>query len=265
MDWKLIILLLVIAADVTQAGLERVLGAKKEVQEKLNAADQLDGTVHIEQEGDQTGERRLREESRDHAMGNEFKNKIKSTVDNSKQRGCGRKRSICSVDASSLRIQPESFEIKGGEALFKVYEHGVPGVLYDMKISIYGSDMASTKAYLENVKGTVKSTFTTPEPMSKGMAAYGAIFSMIGSINYFKKGEKTRGGYSLAMSIDNIGQLTGLNTFARRLADKVVLYSTEQTIKEASGILRTVEKTTTLAKLSPLIGIVFNGYLLRKT
>ena len=63
------------------------------------------------------------------------------------------------------------------------------------------------------------------------------------------------------MSIDNIGQVTGLNTFARKLADKVVLYSTEQAIKEASGILRTVEKTTTLAKLSPVIGIVFKALL----
>ena len=212
----------------------------------------------------QTRETQVQKEARKDATTEEIESSIVDRSEQSRREGCGRKRSICSVDASSLRIQPESLKIKGGEALFKVYEYGVPDVLYDRKINIYGSDMKATKAYLE-IKGKVKSTYATPkfvipESVSKGMAAYGAIFGTIGSINYFKKGDYVRGGFSLAMSIDNVGQVTGLNTFVRKLVDKVALKSVEE---EAGVILRTVGKTAAkLGKLSPVVGFVSSEYFI---
>ena len=120
--------------------------------------------------------------------------------------------------------------------------------------------MPATKAFLDTVKQKATSRFSVPGSMDKGMTAYGAIFGVIGSINYFEKADYVRGGFALAESIHGVGDLTHVNKFAKKLANKVVLRSAVDILEEAGGISKAVKTTTKLGHLSPVIGITFDIY-----
>ena len=186
-----------------------------------------------------------------------------------------RKRSACSlkdrksVDENSIKVNNEKVE-------FDMVDRRDAAQREHVVLQVSANELATPKLIEDHMvksrRAGATKVYTT---VNKGLAVHGLIFSALGAIDYFSKGDNVHGGVSLTMSAHTLGGITGVNEMVNKVG-KQVLRSAAKGVAKGLNLERGLETFSTkveqymekgVGKMLgdiPLVGLAFDIYFIKE-
>ncbi len=245
----------------------------------------------LAQKTDAKGRKRNRLDPVGASRGDDTKRYVTRSVKQRIESGCDtsvKKRSVC-TDSEKWKIIEDSITLEEHKLTFETINEEGGRESYEVDIDV--SELSTTKFVKERMalvdeyfKDTLTRTDTDVEPtgldrVNQGLNAYGLIVNLLGSVQYFSRGEYGKGAFSMAQLVHSLGGLEGidkvLNKLTDKVLDKVMSYSVEKI-----GLTESIERLSnegeealgeTASKLLkreesaiPYVGLAFDFYFIQE-
>ena len=136
-----------------------------------------------------------------------------------------KKRAACSLeDRDAVAVDEESIQFEENSVEFDVVDRRNAKERTNMKISLENVDLALpklTKEYL--TKSRTAGATEAYAKINKGLAVHGLIFSVLGAMDFFTKGDDVRGTITLSQSVHTLGGLIGINEVVTKVGKHVLV------------------------------------------
>ena len=145
-----------------------------------------------------------------------------------------------------------------------------------MMISLENVELAMPKLIKEYItKSRTTGATEAYAKINKGLAVHGLIYSILGAIDFFTKGDDVRGNITLSQSVHTLGGLTGINEVVTKVG-KHVLSEAAKGLARSLGLERGLERFSTnverymekgVGKLLgdiPGVGLAFDIYFIEQ-
>ena len=179
-------------------------------------------------------------------------------------------------------VDEETVKIENNRVTYEVYDKENPSERETMETEVDESKLSS-KELMDEMHEQVtelQSEGGVGSKINKGLAIYGAVMGIKGTVDAFEKGEIAKGSISLSQTLHGIGELTGVNQKIYKAASKAlgkianrnvgqVSESIETAIGENAGeliareggeALSTIGKVGELFEDIPVVGTAFGLY-----
>ncbi|CAB4039521.1 Hypothetical predicted protein [Paramuricea clavata] len=187
------------------------------------------------------------------------------------------KRASCALeDRVRVTVDEESIKITDSYVEFDLVSRRDAKKRSHRKISLESIDLATPKLIKEYMS---KSHFAgAPEAyakINKGLAVHGLIFSFLGAMNYFSKGDNVRGTFTLSQSVHTLGDLTGINEVATKVG-RHLLRRAAKNVAKGLNLEKGLERFSTkverymekgvgkLLGAIPVVGLAFDVYFVEQ-
>ena len=180
-----------------------------------------------------------------------------------------KKRASCSLeDRDAVTVDEESIQFDDNSVEFDVVDRRNAKERTHMKISLENVDLALPKLIEEHVtKSRTAGATKAYAKINKGLAVHGLIFSVLGAIDFFTKGDDVRGAITLSQSVHTLGGLTGINEVVTKIG-KHVFSEAAKVLARGLGLERGLERfSTKVEKLLgdiPGVGLAFDIYFIEQ-
>ena len=180
-------------------------------------------------------------------------------------------------------VNEESIAVKEGKVTYEIYESSDPSSGRNIETDLDETKMTS-QDLIDEMHEQTKSLQQEGEgaagKINKGLAIYGAVMGIKGTVEAFEKGEVLKGTISLAQTLHGLGELSGINQKVYKLAGKAVgklankaigrvSEAIGQVVGEDAGrliagegaeLLSTIGEIGELAEDIPIVGTAFGIY-----
>ena len=189
-----------------------------------------------------------------------------------------KKRAACSLEElnDDIIVDEKSIKVTETNVEIDVVDSRDAKKRTHLQLDITADDLATPKRIKESMSKS-KRTGASKQyvKVNKGLAVHGMIFSALGAINYFSRGDDVRGGIAVSQSIHTLGALTGVNEIAAKAGKQLLRYSALKVakgLKMEQGLARFSEKVDRfmekgVGKLMgdiPGVGLVFDIYFIEQ-
>lgn len=189
-----------------------------------------------------------------------------------------KKRAACSLEElnDEIIVDEKSIKITKRKVELDVVDRRDAKQRTHLQLDITADELATPKRIKESISKS-KRTGASKQyvKVNKGLAVHGMIFSALGAIDYFSRGDDVRGGFAVSQSIHTLGALTGLNEIASKVGKKLLRYTALKVakgLKMEEGLARFSEKVDRfmekgVGKLMgdiPGVGLVFDIYFIEQ-
>ena len=157
-----------------------------------------------------------------------------------------RKRSTCLLeDRDAVTIDKESIQFEENKVEFDVADRRNAKERTHMKISLGNVDLALPNLIKEHItKSRTVGATKAYARINKVLAVHGLIFSVLGAIDFFSKGDHVHGAITLSQSVHTLGGLTGINKVVTKVGKHVFSEVAEGLAKDL-GLKRVFERFST--------------------
>ena len=179
-------------------------------------------------------------------------------------------------------VDEETVEIENNRVTYEVYDKENPSERETMETEIDESKLSSKELMdeMHEQATELQSEGGVGSKIGRGLAIYGAVMGIKGTVDAFEKGEIAKGSISLSQTLHGIGELTGVNQKIYKAASKAlgkianrnvgrVSESIETAIGEDAGELMAREGGEALSTIGevgelfediPVVGTAFGLY-----
>ena len=188
-----------------------------------------------------------------------------------------KKRAACSLeDRDAVIVDEKSVKFKDNNVEFDVVDRRNAKERTHMMISLENVELAMPKLIKEYItKSRTTGATEAYAKINKGLAVHGLIYSILGAIDFFTKGDDVRGNITLSQSVHTLGGLTGINEVVTKVG-KHVLSEAAKGFARSLGLERGLERFSTnverymekgVGKLLgdiPGVGLAFDIYFIEQ-
>ena len=181
----------------------------------------------------------------------------------------------------TYEIDEESITVEGKKATYEIYEPLDPSSRQTKETELDESKMTSKDVMDEMHKQAVSLQGEGVKgKINKGLAIYGTVMGIKGTVEAFERGDVTHGTINLAQTLHGIGELSGINQKIYKAAGKAVGKIASKAIgrvseavgtvlgedagkllaREGGELLSTIGEVGELAEDIPIIGTAFGIY-----
>lgn len=139
-----------------------------------------------------------------------------------------KKRQACSLEEinNDMIVDEKSIKVKETKIELDVVDRRDATKRKHLEINLSPDELATPKLvqekFAESERPHVSQRYAK---INKGLAVHGLIFSALGAIDYFQRGDDVRGGIAVSQSLHTLGGLTGFNEIASKAAKQALRYS----------------------------------------
>ena len=183
----------------------------------------------------------------------------------------------------TYEVNEDSIAVKEGKATYEIYEPSDPSSRRNVETDLDESKMTS-QDLLDEMHEQAQSLQQEGEgaagKINKGLAIYGAVMGIKGTVEAFEKGDILHGTINLAQTLHGLGELSGINQKIYKAAGKAVgklasraVSRVSETIGQVVGedagkliagegaeLLSTIGEVGELFEDIPIIGTAFGIY-----
>ena len=185
------------------------------------------------------------------------------------------------VSGKKYEINEDSISVEDGKVTYEIYDSSDPSSHQILETDLDESKMTSNALMdeMHEQAQTLKEEGVTGK-INRGLAIYGAVMGIKGTVEAFERGDVVKGTVNLAQTLHGLGELSGLSQKMYKAAGKAVgkwaskaIGRISETIGEVVGedagrliaaeggeLLSTVGKLAELAEDIPIVGTVFGIY-----
>lgn len=147
-----------------------------------------------------------------------------------------RRRDLCSLEQidKNMIVDEKSIKVEDDKVSVEIVDRRDATKRKRLDIPISPDELATTKLVKQRIEESRRSDVSQKyAKINRGLAIHGMVFSAIGAINYFERGDNVRGGIAVTQSLHSLGGLTGFNKIASSAAKQALRHSA---IKIAKGL-----------------------------
>ena len=189
-----------------------------------------------------------------------------------------KKRQACSLEEiqNDMIVDEKSIRVKETKIELDVVDRRDATQRKHLEIEISLDELATPKLVKEKIAESKRPHVSQRyAKINKGLAVHGLIFSTLGAIDYFQRGDDVRGGIAVSQSLHTLGGLTGFNEIASKAAKQALRYSAFK-IAKGLNMERGLEKVSSkvekfmekgVGKLMgdlPGVGLAFDIYFIKQ-
>ena len=180
-------------------------------------------------------------------------------------------------------VNEDSVKVEGGKVTYEIFETSRPSSRQNVDTDLDESKMTS-KNLMDEMHEQVQSLQQEGEgatgKINKGLAIYGAVIGIKGTVEAFERGDVLHGSINLAQTLHGLGELSGLNQKIYKAAGKAVgkiasraVGRVSETIGqvvgedageliagEGSELLSTIGEVGEVFEDIPIVGVAFGIY-----
>lgn len=189
-----------------------------------------------------------------------------------------KKRAACSLEElnDEIIVDEKSIKVSEKKVELDVVDGRVANKRMHLVLDITADELATPKTIKERMSNSERiGSSKNYAEVNKGLAVHGMVFSALGALNHFSKGDDVRGGFALSQSLHTLGALTGVNDIAAKVGKNLLRYSAfklAEGLKMEEGLTRFSEKVDRfmekgVGKLMgdiPGVGLVFDIYFIKE-
>ena len=189
-----------------------------------------------------------------------------------------KKRAACSLEEinDEIIVDEKSIKVSETKVELDVVDSRDANKRMHLALDITSDELATPKTIKERTSNSERSGASEKyAKVNKGLAVHGMIFSALGALDYFSKGDDVRGGFALSQSLHTLGALTGVNKIAAKVGKNLLRYSAfklAKGLKKEEGLARFSENVDRfmekgVGKLMgdiPGVGLVFDIYFIEQ-
>ena len=203
---------------------------------------------------------------------------VKKAIQHCRSSKKRKKRAACSLEELNDDIIVDEKSIKVSETTVEldVVDGRNANKRMHLVLDITADELATPKAIRERMSNSERSGASKNyAKVNRGLAVHGMVFSAIGALDYFSRGENVRGGFALSQSLHTLGALTGVNEIAAKVGKDLLRYSAfklAKGLKMEEGLARFSGKVdkfmeTSVGRLMgdiPGVGLAFDIYFIEQ-
>ncbi|KAK3752215.1 hypothetical protein QZH41_002754 [Actinostola sp. cb2023] len=147
-----------------------------------------------------------------------------------------KKRALCSLEEISdkRKVDEKSIRVTDSNIELDVVDRRDAKKRTHVEIPVTADDLATPKRIKETAQKAQRAGVSEKyAKVNKGLAVHGMIFSALGALDYFSRGDNVRGGIAVSQSLHTLGGLTGINEIAAKAGKKLLRYTA---LKVAKGL-----------------------------
>lgn len=135
-----------------------------------------------------------------------------------------RRRSVCKLtDKDAVQVDEESIKVSENMVELDVVDRRDSKLRDHVEFPLRSEELATPKLIKDQIaKSQRAGASKSYAEINKGLAVHGLIFSVLGTADYFNKGDYVRGSFSLTQAAHTFGGLTGLNEIVSKLGKHVL-------------------------------------------
>ena len=189
-----------------------------------------------------------------------------------------KKRAACSLEElnDEIIVDEKSIKVSKTKVELDVVDGRDANKRMHLVLHITADELATPKTIKERMSNSERSGASKKyAKVNKGLAVHGMVFSALGALDYFSRGDDVRGGFAVSQSLHTLGALTGVNEIAAKVGKKLLRYSAfklAKGLKMEKGLARFSEKVDKfmekgVGKLMgdiPGVGLVFDIYFIEQ-
>ena len=189
-----------------------------------------------------------------------------------------KKRAACSLEElnDEIIVDEKSIKVSKTKVELDVVDGRDAKKRMHLTLDITADELATPKSIKERLSNSKRSGASHKyAKVNKGLAVHGVVFSALGALDYFSRGDDVRGGFAVSQSLHTLGALTGVNEIAAKLGKKLLRYSAfkiAKGLKMEEGLARFSSKVDRfmekgVGKLMgdiPGVGLVFDIYFIEQ-
>lgn len=189
-----------------------------------------------------------------------------------------RKRAACSLEElnDEIIVDEKSIKVTKMNVEIDVVDSRDAKKRTHLQLDITADELATPKRIKESMSKSKRPGASKQyAKVNKGLALHGMIFSALGAIDYFSRGDDVRGGFAVSQSMQTLGALTGVNEIAAKAGKQLLRYTALKVakgLKMEQGLARFSEKVDRfmekgVGKLMgdiPGVGLVFDIYFIEQ-